>query len=66
MWFLTSPRRFKALGDFLSCRGLSRPDLLLSWQDPGPIIGYLLENLMLSRAELASRFRLRQATGRRP
>jgi len=66
LWFLTSPDRWKHLGAFLDFWSPDVEYQVVSRRDPGPILGYVLENVMLSRAELASRFRLKQATRRPP
>lgn len=67
MWFLTSPDRLNQLRSFLT---FWSPDVVyqvLSQRDPGPIMGYLLENLFifLNPEERASRFRLKQARRKR-
>ena len=65
LWFLTSRDRFRQLGSWLDFFSPRVTYQVASARDPGPIIGYLLENLMLSREGLASRLRLKQATRKR-
>ena len=63
LWFLTSRDRFQQLRSFLTSFTPSVRCQIVSRRDPGPLIGYLLENLLIlaSPAERATRFRLRQA-----
>ena len=67
LWFLTSGDRFKHLGSWLSFFSPAVRYQVLSARDPGPFIGYLLENLrvMLDPRERATRFRLKEARRRR-
>lgn len=65
LWFFTSRDRFRQLGSWLDFFSPRVTYQVASARDPGPIIGYLLENLMLSRENLASRLRLKQATRKR-
>ncbi len=66
LWFLTSPDRFKDLGSFLDFWSANVSYQLTSARDPGPIMGYMLENLaiLFDREARQSRFRLKQALRR--
>ena len=68
LWFLTSRDRFRQLRSFLTFCSPSMQYQIVSRRDPGPIIGYVLENLLiLARpAERAARFRIGQARGESP
>jgi hypothetical protein len=64
LWFLTSPDRFKDLGSFLDFWSANVSYQLTSARDPGPIMGYMLENLaiLFDREARQSRFRRRAST----
>jgi len=61
MWFLTSRDRLNQLGSWLDFFSPRVTYQVASARDPGPILGYLLENVMLDRETLAARFRLGQS-----
>lgn len=61
MWFLTARgKRFKTQPGFFRCFLMGMKCVVTSWSDPGPITGYVLENLaaMLDPSKRAFRFRL--------
>lgn len=62
LWFLTSRDRFKQLASWLDFFSPNVTYQIFSARDPGPLLGYLLENLMLDRRAMSSRLRLGQAT----
>ena len=66
LWFLTSRDRFKQWRSFIDFWSPQVQYQLVSLQDPGPIIGYLLENVgvLLDRRRRQARLRLRQARQR--
>ena len=68
MWLLTSGDRFRQLGSWLSFLSPKVTYQVLSLKDPGPFVGYLLENLgmLLDRKKRRERFRLSQATRKTP
>lgn len=59
LWFLKSPDRFRANPSFFSLGGRKVHDQIISLRDPGPIVGFCLENLfaLLDRGTRKSRFR---------
>ncbi len=64
LWFLTTRgQRFRTRPSFFNFFDPSTTDNLWSLRDPGPMIGYLLENglIMLNARERAFRYRLEQA-----
>jgi len=64
LWFLTSRNRFQQLASWLDFFSPNVTYQIFSARDLGPLLGYLLENLMLDRRALSSRLRLGQATHR--
>ena len=67
LWFLTAKgRRFKTKPCFFNFFDPNTTDNLWSLRDPGPMIGYLLENfrIMFNAQERAFRYRLGQAQRR--
>jgi hypothetical protein len=64
LWFLTSRNRFKQLASWLDFFSPNVTYQIFSARDLGPLLGYLLENLMLGRRAMSSRLRLGQATHR--
>jgi predicted ATP-grasp superfamily ATP-dependent carboligase len=59
LWFLKSPDRFRADPSVFSFLGKKVHDQIISLRDPGPIVGFCLENLLalLDRGARKSRFR---------
>ncbi len=66
LWFLTSPDRFRQWRTFFNFGSPRVRDLVISIRDPGPTLGYLLENLglLFDRRRRQERFRLDQARRR--
>ena len=46
LWFLKSPERFRAKPSFFRFFGNNLHDQIISLRDPGPILGFCLENLI--------------------
>ena len=46
LWFLKSPERFRAKPSFFRFFGKNLHDQIISLRDPGPILGFCLENLI--------------------
>ena len=46
LWFLKSPDRFTAKPNFFKFFGRNLYDQIISWKDPGPIVGFCLENFV--------------------
>lgn len=59
LWLLTSPDRFKHLASWLDFFSPRVTYQVVSARDPGPIVGYILENLLMDRKEREARLRLR-------
>jgi predicted ATP-grasp superfamily ATP-dependent carboligase len=47
LWFLRSPDRFRATPSFFKFFGRNLYDQIISFTDPGPILGFCLENLLV-------------------
>jgi hypothetical protein len=46
LWFLKSPERFRATPSFFRFFGRNLSDQIISFRDPGPVLGFCLENLI--------------------
>jgi predicted ATP-grasp superfamily ATP-dependent carboligase len=46
LWFLKSPERFRATPSFFRFFGRNLSDQIISLRDPGPVLGFCLENLI--------------------
>jgi predicted ATP-grasp superfamily ATP-dependent carboligase len=46
LWFLQSPERFRATPSFFKFFGKNLHDQILSFRDPGPLLGFCLDNLL--------------------
>jgi predicted ATP-grasp superfamily ATP-dependent carboligase len=46
LWFLKSPDRFSTVPSFFKFFGANLFDQILSFKDPGPTVGFVLENLI--------------------
>ena len=66
MWFITCRERNKHLKSWMRFFGRDIHYLVTSLREPGPAVGYLLENLtvLLDRQQRQARFRLAQARRR--
>ncbi len=66
LWFLTSKERWRQLRSWLTFVSPRLQYQVVSLRDPGPALGYLLENLqvVLSPSRRAARFRFHQARER--
>jgi len=46
LWFIKSPERFRAEPSFFKFFGRNLSDQIISLRDPGPVVGFCLENLL--------------------
>jgi len=67
MWFVASPNRFKEFWSWMNFLSPKMHYTIIHWRDPGPALGYLLENLIVlfNRKKRKERFRLDQAMQRK-
>ena len=68
LWILTSPEKWRQLGSWLTFVSPRLRYQVVSLRDPGPVLGYLLENLsvLLNADRRAKRFRMGQVRGEQP
>jgi hypothetical protein len=58
LWFLQSPQRFRAKPSFFRFFGRNLHDQIISLRDPGPLLGFCLNNViaLFERKARAARY----------